>query len=159
LQLYGVFKYLTVTTSPNTTRPSIFDVKNRAKWDAWNSVEGTYGEGGKADAEKRYLDIARSLGWVEGASITRKKSAESREADADLWDDEGTESRHGGDRMGKSVSAMVRPPEVADTSTIHSLSVSNDSDGLSSFLQEHPGTDVNERDQFVRIHLSQLTTF
>jgi hypothetical protein len=118
----------------------------RAKWDAWKLAQETYDGGDKAEA--RYLDIARSLGWVEGALPS---STGGRGTDADIWDDESTASHRSGNQMGKSVSAMLPPPEAADKTTIHYLSVSDDAVGLSSFLLENPATDVNERDQFVRI--------
>ncbi|KAG6332079.1 hypothetical protein ID866_7007, partial [Astraeus odoratus] len=54
-QLYGLYKFLTVSSLPQTSRPSIFDMTGRAKWDAWNNIGHTFGDR-KAEAEKRYLD-------------------------------------------------------------------------------------------------------
>ncbi|KAH9044808.1 ankyrin [Lactarius pseudohatsudake] len=67
LELYGLFKMLTVATSPNTSRPSFFDIAGRAKWDAWALAAQTF-EGRPSEAEHRYVEIARSLGWKEGSS-------------------------------------------------------------------------------------------
>jgi hypothetical protein len=126
----------------------------RAKWDAWKSTQETYDGGEKA--EDRYLDIARSLGWVEDAMPSNEKFPSSRGSGAGIWDDDSTVPQRSGNQMGKSVSAMVPPPEATDKSTMHDLSVSDDAAGLTSFLLEHPATDINERDQFVRIHLARL---
>nr|CAB56694.1 Acyl-CoA binding protein (ACBP) [Digitalis lanata] len=39
LILYGLYKQATVG-NVNTSRPGIFNMKDRAKWDAWKAVEG-----------------------------------------------------------------------------------------------------------------------
>ncbi|KAL5222564.1 hypothetical protein ABZP36_027277 [Zizania latifolia] len=39
LILYGLYKQATVG-DVNTTRPDIFNQRDRAKWDAWKAVEG-----------------------------------------------------------------------------------------------------------------------
>ncbi|KAH8513719.1 hypothetical protein H0E87_006834 [Populus deltoides] len=39
LILYGLFKQATVGPV-NTSRPGIFNMRDRAKWDAWKAVEG-----------------------------------------------------------------------------------------------------------------------
>ncbi|KAL0324113.1 UNVERIFIED_CONTAM: Acyl-CoA-binding protein [Sesamum calycinum] len=39
LILYGLFKQATVGKI-NTSRPGMFNMKDRAKWDAWKAVEG-----------------------------------------------------------------------------------------------------------------------
>ncbi|KAL6547695.1 Acyl-CoA-binding domain-containing protein 2 [Orobanche hederae] len=39
LVLYGLYKQVTVG-SVKTSRPGIFNLKDRAKWDAWKAVEG-----------------------------------------------------------------------------------------------------------------------
>ena len=56
LELYGYFKQATVGDC-NTARPGMFDLKGKAKWDAWNAQKGT----SKEDAEKKYIDIAKGL--------------------------------------------------------------------------------------------------
>ncbi|KAJ3507282.1 hypothetical protein NLJ89_g6389 [Agrocybe chaxingu] len=38
LELYGLFKHLTVAPKPDVSRPSIFDMVGRAKWDAWDGA-------------------------------------------------------------------------------------------------------------------------
>lgn len=39
LILYGLYKQATVG-NVNTSRPGIFNLRERAKWDAWKAVEG-----------------------------------------------------------------------------------------------------------------------
>lgn len=39
LILYGLFKQATVG-DVNTTRPGIFDLKGKAKWDSWEGFKG-----------------------------------------------------------------------------------------------------------------------
>ncbi|XP_057766693.1 acyl-CoA-binding protein [Salvia miltiorrhiza] len=39
LILYGLFKQATVG-NVNTSRPGMFNMRDRAKWDAWKAVEG-----------------------------------------------------------------------------------------------------------------------
>lgn len=50
LILYGLFKVGTVG-KVNTARPGIFDLKGKAKWDAWKKVEDKDPE----DAKKDYI--------------------------------------------------------------------------------------------------------
>ncbi|KAJ7487504.1 ankyrin repeat-containing domain protein [Mycena galericulata] len=146
LELYGLFKYITISPLPTASRPSIFDFTGRAKWDAWAAAGNTYTA--KSDAETRYLDIARSLGWSEGVVLADTKP----EAD-DIWDsddaDDSKPAKTSGDSggFGTSVSAMARPEDEHDTS-IHGLAVSNDLKGLVSLLQDDPDVDLNARDDY-----------
>ena len=127
----------------------------RAKWDAWNASWQSYGH--QSAAESRYLDIAKSLGWVQGSIKETSGGSSDRANEAGIWEDgSSTGSNSGG--MGNSVSFMARPPsEECDTSTIHGLAVAGDAAGLTLFLQDHPEADINEKDEFVRRHtLSSL---
>ncbi|MGJ7548553.1 acyl-CoA-binding protein [Pseudomonas alloputida] len=56
LELYGLYKQATVGDI-NTTRPGMFDVQGKARWDAWNSRKGLKTD----DAEKQYAAIANRL--------------------------------------------------------------------------------------------------
>ncbi|KAJ6604558.1 ankyrin repeat-containing domain protein [Mycena vulgaris] len=130
LELYGLFKYINVSSLPTTPRPSIFDFTGRAKWDAWSTAGNTYST--KADAESRYLEIARSLGWTEGKPAGHDEPAKSSGEPAGF---------------GTSVSSMSRPEEAHDAS-LHGLVVSNNLPGLVSLLKEDPSVDLNKRDDF-----------
>ncbi|XP_074564280.1 acyl-CoA-binding protein-like [Curcuma longa] len=48
LILYGLFKQATVGPV-NTSRPGIFNLRDRAKWDAWKAFEGKSKEEAMAD--------------------------------------------------------------------------------------------------------------
>ncbi|CAO3630003.1 unnamed protein product [Cunninghamella echinulata] len=56
LKLYGLFKQATVGDN-DTTRPGMFDVKGKAKWDAWTALKGT----SKEEAEKQYITLVEEL--------------------------------------------------------------------------------------------------
>ncbi|KAF7347913.1 hypothetical protein MVEN_01549200 [Mycena venus] len=152
LELYGLFKYVTASSLPASPRPSIFDFTGRAKWDAWTAAGNTYST--KADAERRYLEIAQSLGWTEGAEVVPETTTKSE----DFWDSDednddatkqtkpaNTSGESGG--FGTSVSAMARPEDERDGS-LHGLAVSNDIQGLVSLLQEDRNVNLNARDEF-----------
>mmetsp|Transcript_19602 Transcript_19602/g.33642 ORF Transcript_19602/g.33642 Transcript_19602/m.33642 type:complete len:87 (-) Transcript_19602:720-980(-) len=56
LELYGLFKQATVGDC-DTDRPGMFDMKGKAKWDAWNGKKGK----SKDDAMKEYIQYVGSL--------------------------------------------------------------------------------------------------
>ncbi|KIJ68550.1 hypothetical protein HYDPIDRAFT_179637 [Hydnomerulius pinastri MD-312] len=158
LELYGLYKYLTTAPSPQSSRPSIFDMTGRAKWDAWNTAGKTYAGRG-SDAEKRYLDIARELGWVSGTAA--KTDITTQIPHGDVWDEElgvsvSVSSSGGGGGMGTSVSAMAPPANNDQAETLHALAIQGDTGGVSQFLENHPLLDINERDEFgyTALHLA-----
>ena len=57
LALYGLYKQATVGDVTGG-RPGLFDVRGRAKWDAWSSRKGTSTDA----ARTAYIDLARRLG-------------------------------------------------------------------------------------------------
>ena len=56
LELYGLYKQATVG-DVDTSRPGMFDMKGKAKWDAWNAKKGT----SQADAEAAYIAKVKEL--------------------------------------------------------------------------------------------------
>jgi len=56
LLLYSLFKQATVG-DVNTEQPSMFSMKERAKWDAWKEKEGM----SKEDAMEQYVALANEL--------------------------------------------------------------------------------------------------
>ncbi|CAA6669539.1 unnamed protein product [Spirodela intermedia] len=56
LILYGLFKQATVGPV-NTSRPGIFNQRDRAKWDAWKAVEGK----SKEEAMNDYITKVKQL--------------------------------------------------------------------------------------------------
>ncbi|KAF9015062.1 ankyrin repeat-containing domain protein [Cyathus striatus] len=146
LELYGLFKYLTVSKEPNVAKPSIFDMTGRAKWDAWNVSGKKYITA--EDAQARYLDIAASLGWRkrtngESSDLTGK-SVDDDWNGSDTSDSSGGGSSGG---LGVSVSSMAPPPETNDGS-VHGLAVSNDVDGLVKLLHAQPDVNINALDEY-----------
>jgi hypothetical protein len=115
----------------------------RAKWDAWNSAGKTYTSA--MDAQHRYLEIARSLGWNAQANTS---PAQVDTDEDDIWDKEDgrVQERSG---MGNSVSTMAPPEEHAESGGAHGIVLSNDAPALKRFLDEHDGYDMNETDEFV----------
>ena len=63
LEIYAFFKQGT-TGDVNTSRPGMFDLKGKAKWDAWNAIKGLSQE----EARGRYVQTARSVLPPEWAS-------------------------------------------------------------------------------------------
>ncbi|CAI9095069.1 OLC1v1030929C4 [Oldenlandia corymbosa var. corymbosa] len=56
LILYGLYKQATVG-DVNTSRPGIFNQRDRAKWDAWKAVEGK----SKDEAMSDYITKVKQL--------------------------------------------------------------------------------------------------
>ena len=148
---------MTVSPRPNTPKPSLFDFAGKAKWDAWNSAEQTY-KGRPTDAETRYLEIARSLGWEEGkaaepAQPPKKVHADKDEDDDDIWDkDEDIEARKrrgDGGAMGPVSSTMAAPDEE-NSNALSNLAIVGDVQGLVAYFEANPDADVNALDENVR---------
>ena len=60
LEFYGLFKQATVGDT-NTERPGMFDLKGKAKWDAWKAKEGM----SQDDAKEAYIAKVRAAGFIE----------------------------------------------------------------------------------------------
>jgi hypothetical protein len=130
----------------------------RAKWDAWDAACKTYTS--SQEAENRYLEIARNLGWSESSAATtstvQKKQGETGsdgsnvdlEQLSDEEDSPRTQSSSAG--LGLSVSTMARQEsgQPADKS-IHGLALSCDVAGLALLLKEYPHIDLNALDAYV----------
>ena len=56
LNLYKYFKQAT-EGDVNTSRPGMFSIEGRAKWDAWNAAKGL----SKEEAMQRYIDAVAAL--------------------------------------------------------------------------------------------------
>jgi diazepam-binding inhibitor (GABA receptor modulating acyl-CoA-binding protein) len=61
LVLYGLYKQASVG-DVNTGRPGMFDLKGKAKWDAWNGNKGVSRE----EAEQRYIAKVNDLVQAHG---------------------------------------------------------------------------------------------
>ncbi|XP_014519921.1 acyl-CoA-binding protein isoform X2 [Vigna radiata var. radiata] len=62
LIIYGLYKQATVGPV-NTARPGMFNMKDRAKWDAWKAVEGK----SKDEAMNDYITKVKQL--LEAAGL------------------------------------------------------------------------------------------
>ena len=104
------------------------------------------------EAEKRYLEIAQTLGWTGSTPEIQVHSAPSSSTSEEVWDDDDDSdtpgASGGGSGLGLSVSVMAPPPRITDES-IHGLSLSNDVSGLTSLLEQYPETDLDAVDEFV----------
>lgn len=56
LELYGYYKQATIG-DVNTERPGMFYMKEKYKWDNWNSRKGM----SKEEAEEKYIQIVKDL--------------------------------------------------------------------------------------------------
>ena len=59
LEFYGLFKQGTVG-DVNTERPGMFDMKGKAKWDAWKAKEGM----SQDDAKAAYVAKVQEKGFM-----------------------------------------------------------------------------------------------
>ncbi|KAI8920787.1 hypothetical protein PhCBS80983_g00442 [Powellomyces hirtus] len=56
LQLYSLFKQ-SIVGDNETTKPGMFDLQGKAKWDAWNKLKGT----SKEEAQTKYIALVKEL--------------------------------------------------------------------------------------------------
>ncbi|TFK92764.1 ankyrin [Polyporus arcularius HHB13444] len=163
LELYAIFKYLTVSPTPNVPKPSLFDFAGKAKWEAWQTAGKTY-QDRPADAEERYLEIARSLGWSEGkagepAPLKPKESVEGGEEDIwDKSDDEGEARKPKGEggAMGRVTSTLAMEDDEGSSSALSNLAIAGNVPAVLEYFQGHPDADVNAVDEngYTPLHLA-----
>jgi hypothetical protein len=108
-------------------------------------------EGRPSDAERQYLDIARSLGWIEGSPAASAAADDETEGQGGGGGD--------GTGMGASVSVISPPPtldDLDDSSRLHEYAMRGDVVALSAFLsadEEGAGADINVRDEYVSLFI------
>ncbi|KAJ3080125.1 Acyl-CoA-binding domain-containing protein 1 [Quaeritorhiza haematococci] len=56
LQLYAHFKQGIVGDN-TTSKPGMFDLQGKAKWEAWNNLKGM----SKEDAQAKYIELVKAL--------------------------------------------------------------------------------------------------
>lgn len=136
---------------PENPRPSLFDITGRAKWDAWSSTGKAYADNG-LDAERRYLDVARELGWVPGSGVMNGPQDEEEVWDEDLGVSISLSSTEGKGGMGGSVSFMAASRvegNDAGGQVLHAFAIQGEVNNITRLLVENPSTDVNQRDEYV----------
>ncbi|KAI5898445.1 ankyrin [Schizophyllum commune H4-8] len=159
LELYGLFKCATVGATPTTSRPSLFDMTGRAKWDAWAEWGKKYPTTGVAEA--RYIERAKELGWDGAAPQPTQKSEkakgkEARKDEDNIWDDSDDEaSAKKGGGLGVNVSRMAAPEGEVEEN-LHGYAVANDAGRIAAYLDAHPGKGVDAKDEygFTPLHLA-----
>lgn len=149
--MYGLFKFVTVSHTPNIPKPGLLDFTGRAKWDSWQELGKKYSTQPDPDgvAQARYLEIAKSLGWRLGAT------ADDGSLGHDTGDDiESTKGVITG--TGVFVSTMSAPKGHTDDdlSTIHGLAIAGDAQKLEEMLKANLSLDINQRDEFVSVFIT-----
>lgn len=140
---------VTTSQSPNTSRPSIFDLTGRAKWDAWDKASKEFAGKSLEEVQQRYLDVCSSLGWEPALNVdpsTTEDDEEPIDWSTPYEPDKGNGDHNG---MGNSVSVLETDEEEIDATTIHGLAVLGDVGKLETFLDLSPDS-VNEFDEYVR---------
>ena len=128
----------------------------RAKWDAWAAAGKQYQDA--QEAEKRYLEVARSLGWAGSTAEIQVENVPS----SSTGDNETPEASNsgGGGGMGLSVSILMPPPPSSTIDkSIHGLALSNDVSGLTTLLEQCPETDLDAVDEYVSHYFRNLSFF
>jgi len=120
----------------------------RAKWDAWAAAGKQYQDA--QEAEKRYLEIAQTLGWAGSTTEIQVENVPSSSFTGDSnTTPDASNSGGGGGGMGLSVSVMMPPPpSSAIDKSIHGLALSNDISGLTTLLEQCPETDLDAVDEY-----------
>ena len=152
IQLYGLFKTVSVGLSPTTSRPSIFDITGRAKWDAWSRIGKEYSD--VECAEARYLELAKELGWdgTEQSSVPEANKGKGKASEGDdeaIWDSEESSSKVSGG-LGFSVSTLAYTKEASERS-VHGFAVEDKTREIEELLARAPDLDLNGLDEHVGI--------
>ena len=122
----------------------------RAKWDAWSSLGDKHRFTAASQAEARYLELCKGLGWVPDAAdmyTAQEDKEEEGEIDWDSPDD--PSPRHAGVAgMANSVSVLQQEEEEPlDLNTLHGVVLADDLDRLKAM--EKGQVDLNALDEYV----------
>jgi len=156
LELYGLYKFLADAAEPTTSRPSLFEITKRAKWDSWKSAGNKY-SGKDAEAEERYISIATSCGWVKGEAVKESPVQRDEEPSAEeLLSRETPERTTGGAGTGAVVSTVSGEDEAIDEDSLHGLAIIGDHAKARQFLKDNPDTNLDTVDEYgyTPIHLA-----
>ncbi len=165
MQLYALYKMVTVSRKPNTSRPSIFDMTGRAKWDAWAKISKELDNLDVEQVQNQYLHRCIELGWNPSEAKNPSQSnatpvPTTKEVDVhDIdWDTEhdpkndGDSHRGGGGGRGMGIKVSVlaeQDQEETDSRTIHGLAILGDAEKLDTLHRLDPQMDINQKDEFV----------
>ncbi|KAM0748985.1 ankyrin [Meredithblackwellia eburnea MCA 4105] len=148
LRLYALFKIATASTRPETTRPALWSIEGRAKWDAWDEKGLELGEVVNRQelvkkAEVEYVEVAKSLGF--GAAHGGEKMERIS-----------SETSGGKGMVSVSKMAVEEMPEGSSTE-LHDLAIEGKADEIRQLLATSAGrARVNEKDSygFTPLHLA-----
>lgn len=144
--MYGLYKFVTTSRTPNTSRPGLLDFAGRAKWDSWQEIGKKYSTQSNPDgvAQTRYLEIAKSLGWKSGTTTGDDVLNQDKS-------DEGESAKGVVTGTGVFVSTMSPPKDDNgdDLGTIHGLAIAGDVQKMEEILKANPSLDLNQKDGFV----------
>ncbi|KAJ2920378.1 hypothetical protein MD484_g171, partial [Candolleomyces efflorescens] len=133
----------------------------RAKWDAWATTGSKYTTA--EEAEKRYIEIAKELGWDEAAATPSESESSKPEPKKDVTDEEllldsdeesdrktprSNPSQDGTGGLGISVSSLARPEEVVADDSIHGITVEGDVTRLKLLLGADPSINIDQPDEY-----------
>jgi acyl-CoA-binding protein len=161
-QIYSLFKYVTVSPTPNVPKPGIFDITGKAKWSAWAEAGKKYQR--PEDAEARYIAIAKELGWDD--SVTQDTAKETgrtststggEEGEESIWDEDPEPRRAGaGQGLGVGVSSISRSEDAgsgAGESGLHTVILDGDVSKVKELIERNPSLDLNVADEYVSLLL------
>jgi len=167
LEIYGLFKLVTASQTPAGSRPSLFDLTGRAKWDAWDAAAKNYGgNDGQSRAERHYIEIAEELGFkkpnalvVDRASTSRSKDTDSDDVDLDRLDEDepGQTTANVPSGFGGGVSSMSHTdPTPRNAQSLHEFALEGNCEALRNFCSKNPDIDIDARDAFgyTALHLA-----
>jgi len=158
LELYGLYKFLTEGVEPATSRPSLFDITGRAKWDSWKST-GNKHAGKEAEAQERYVSIAASCGWVQGETVNEAcvQALEEEPSAEELLSRETPERNSDEAGIGAVVSTVSMEDEgIDDEETLHGLAIVGDPTKMKQFLKDNSDANLNVVDEYgyTPVHLA-----
>ena len=122
----------------------------RAKWDAWSSLGDKHRFTDASQAEARYMELCKELGWMPDAAdayIAQPGKEEEGEIDWDSPDDP-SPGPAGVAGMANSVSVLQQEEEEPlDLNTLHGVVLAGDLERLKAM--ENGQIDLNALDQYV----------
>ena len=125
-------------------------MSGRAKWDAWSSLGDKHRFTAASQAEARYLELCKELGWVPDAAnmyISQTRKEEEGEIDWDSPDDPNPRPV-GVVGMANSVSVLQQEEEEPlDLNTLHGVVLAGDLERLKAM--EKGQIDLNALDEYV----------
>lgn len=150
LELYALYKQGTVGDC-NTSKPGIFNIQNRAKWNAWNDIRGKPQEQARYEYITKLMNIfpdwkqaTKSPGWVAVSRQQTNDDQVNEETLADLVKNDDLTKV-------KQLLALIKPGEINELDEsglglIHWCADRGHTDMMQLILNQ-PGINVNLQDK------------